>query len=395
MKYAIIIPDGASDLPIEELGGKTPLECANIPNIDSLVQSGRIGTTANIPPSYPAGSDIAIMSLLGYSPEKYYTGRAPLEAAGCDLKVRDDQWVFRCNIVTIIDDIMIDHSAGHISTPEARAIIAAISELLSDSEIELHTGVSYRHLALIPGDMKVTTTPPHDIIGKHISGFLPSGKGSEVLLALMKKAGDLLDGSDINSVRKDLHENPATNIWLWGEGKMPSFPAFKDVYGLTGATITAVDLVRGLTKLIGWDVIPVEGATGYIKTNYEGKGKAAVRALNTHDVVLVHVEGTDEAGHDADHMGKIESLEQIDKHIVKPIISRLKEEGEDWRIMVLPDHPTPCSIRSHTREPVPFCMAGKRIKTANGEFFNENEAKNSGLHISDGSGLMEYFLSVR
>lgn len=212
----------------------------------------------------------------------------------------------------------------------------------------------------------------------------------------MKQANTILKNSDINRVRGDLNENPATDIWLWGEGKMPNFPTFNELYKLDGAAITAVDLVRGISKLIGWQVIEVEGATGYVKTNYKGKGDSAVKALDDHDIVLVHVEGTDEAGHDADYKGKIESLEQIDQHIVGPVVERLEQEGEDWRILILPDHPTPCSTRSHTREPVPFCIAGSRIKpNLTSRSFDEDEAKASDLHITDGAGLMEYFLTVR
>ena len=395
MKYAIIIPDGAADLPIDDLGGKTPLQCADIPNIDSVVERGRIGTTLNLPPNCPAGSDIAIMSVLGYNPGKFYTGRAPLEAAGRGISVSENEWVFRCNIVTIIDEIMEDHSAGHISTPEATAIIEAVSELLKDTEIKMYSGVAYRHLAVIPGKMAVKTTPPHDIIGKHISGYLPSGKGSEILLAMMKKAHDLLKNSDINSVKKDLNENPATDIWLWGQGQMPDLPAFEKQFHLSGAAITAVDLVRGISKLIGWHTIDVEGATGYVDTNYRGKGENAILALDNYDIVMVHIEGTDEAGHNADYAGKIHALEQIDKHIAGPVIQRLEREGEDWRILILPDHPTPCSVRSHTRDPVPFCIAGKRIKSTPETCFDEETAAGSDLDISDGSSLMEYFLTVR
>lgn len=395
MKFAIIIPDGAADEPIDELDGQTPLQRANIPNIDRIVERGRLGTTLNIPEECPAGSDIAIMSVLGYPPEDHYTGRAPLEAVARNIPVGENEWVFRCNIVTIIDEVMEDHSAGQISTPEATKIIEAISETLTGTDIRLHPGVAYRHLAVIPGDLDVTTTPPHNIIGKNISGYLPAGTGSEVLLALMKSAHVLMDNCDINSVRTDLRENPATDIWLWGEGKMPAFPSFRERFGYSGAAITAVDLVRGLSELIGWDVIEVEGATGYVKTNYIGKGQAAVSALDDHDIVLVHVEGTDEAGHDADHAGKICSLEHIDTHIVGPVVRRLEQEGEEWRIVLLPDHPTPCSIRTHTRDPVPFCIAGKGIESMTTRSFNEEEARESDLHIARGSDLMEYFLTVR
>ena len=395
MKYAIIIPDGAADRPIEDLDNKTPLQAANIPNMDRLATEGRIGTTANVPDGFEPGSDIAILSLMGYPPEEFYSGRAPLEAAAHNLRIADDEWVFRCNIVTIIDDIMEDYCAGQISTQEAEPIISALAGTLSETGIRFSLGVGYRHLVIIPGDMNVTTTAPHDILGKPIAKHLPDGRGSEILLALMEKARTILKDCDINAVRKDLGENPATDVWLWGQGKMPSMPAFAERFGLRGASITAVDLVRGLSRLIGWELIEVDGATGYVNTNYAGKGDAAVRAIDDYDLVLVHVEATDEAGHNANYTEKVYALEQIDRHIVGPVLERLKKEGDQWRMMVLPDHPTPCDIRTHTSDPVPFAIAGTGIESLAGGTFCEESAERSDLHISRGSDLMEYFLTVR
>ncbi|HPS53893.1 MAG TPA: cofactor-independent phosphoglycerate mutase [Phycisphaerae bacterium] len=395
MKYAIIIPDGAADLPLDDLGGRTPFEAAKIPTIDSIVAMGRLGTVRNVPDGYPAGSDVAIMSLLGYDPTEYYSGRAPLEAAAMGIKVTDDEWIFRCNLVTIIDDIMEDYSAGHISTEEASAIIAALQSTLNDTSVHLYPGVAYRHIMTVSGDMDVTTTPPHDILGQGIARHLPRGEGSEVLLALMDRARYILADCDINAVRKDLGENPATDIWLWGQGKMPKLDPFFQKYGVHGAAISAVDLVRGIARLMDWDVLTVEGATGYVDTNYEGKGRMAVQALDHYDMVCVHVEGTDEAGHNADFKGKIHALEQIDKYIVAPVLERLKKEGDDWRILILPDHPTPCDVRTHTREAVPFVIAGRGIESGPAERkFTEAQAAQSDLHVEKGCNLMEYFLTV-
>ncbi len=395
MKYAIIIPDGAADEPLDELDGKTPLEAAATPNIDSVAASGKVGSVCNIPPGMPCGSDVAILSLFGYDPTKCYTGRAPLEAAAQELTIADDETIFRCNLVTLVEGKMEDYSAGHISSEEAHALIAELNNVLAGSHVRFHSGVSYRHLMTYKGKVNVTTTPPHDILSKPIAGHLPTGKGADHLRPLIERSWDLLGPHEINNVRRDLGENPATSIWLWGEGKMPTLSPFAERYGLSGAAITAVDLVRGLAKLIGWEVIEVEGATGYLDTNYAGKGAAAVEALDSHDIVCVHVEAPDEAGHNADAKGKAAALEQIDKHIVAPVLERLKAEGDDWRILILPDHPTPCSVRTHTGDPVPFAIAGKGIESVVGESLTEQAAATSDLHVPRGCELMEYFLTVR
>lgn len=395
MKYAIIVPDGAADEPLEELGGKTPLEAARTPNLDAIARQGRVGTVRNIPEGMPAGSDVAILSLLGYNPAEFYTGRAPLEAAAQGLKVSPDAWIFRCNLVTIIDGVMEDHSAGHISTEEGRSIIAKLQAVVAEDGVHFYPGVSYRHLTTIVDDLDVRTTPPHDILGQKARDHLPTGKGAARLCKLMDAGAALLAEEEINAVRRELGENPATNIWLWGEGKMPQLPSFEERFGVKGAAITAVDLVRGLSKLIGWDVIDVPGATGLVDTNYEGKAAAAVAALDTHDVVLVHLEGPDEAGHNADGKAKVLGLERIDEKIVAPILRRLQAEGDEWRILVLPDHPTPCRLRTHTPDPVPFVCAGKRMEHVFANSFTEAGAREGDLHIDTGANLMEFFLTVR
>jgi len=395
MKYAIIVPDGAADEPLDELNGKTPLEVARTPNLNWIAQQGRVGTVCNIPEGMPAGSDVAILSLLGYSPTEFYTGRAPLEAAAQGLKVSPQAWIFRCNLVTIIDGIMEDHSAGHITTEEGRSIIAKLQAALDSDGVHFYPGVSYRHLTTIEADLDVRTTPPHDILGQKAKDFLPAGKGATRLLKLMDAGAGLLAEEEINAVRRELGENPATNIWLWGEGKMPQLPSFAERFGVKGAAITAVDLVRGLAKLIGWDVIDVPGATGLVDTNYEGKAAAAGQALDTHDIVLVHLEGPDEAGHNADAKGKILGLERMDEKVVAPILQRLQAEGDEWRILVLPDHPTPCRLRTHTPDAVPFAIAGKRMLHVFSNPFTEAGAREGDLHIDTGASLMEFFLTVR
>jgi 2,3-bisphosphoglycerate-independent phosphoglycerate mutase len=396
MKYAMIIPDGAADVPLEELGGKTPLEAAHKPHMDWIAAHGKCGTVRNIPKGLPCGSDVAILSVVGYDPKKCYTGRAPLEAAAQGLTIAPDEWVFRCNLVTIIDGVMEDHSAGHISTEEAGAFIDELNRSGGGGlGVHFYRGVSYRHLMTYRGDFDVKTTPPHDILGRKADAYLPKGKGAELLRAIMERGREILVGHEINTVRRELGENPATAIWLWGQGTSPQLTPFAQRFGIQGAAITAVDLVRGLAKLIGWDVIPVEGATGYLDTNYAGKGAAAVAALGDHDLVFVHVEAPDEAGHNANVKGKVAAIEQIDQHIVGPILHRLQDQGEEWRIIVLPDHPTPCTLRTHTPDAVPFAIAGKRIEAVTSEPFTEANAAASDLHIKRGHDLMEYFLTVR
>jgi 2,3-bisphosphoglycerate-independent phosphoglycerate mutase len=395
MKYAIIIPDGAADLPLDELDGQTPLAAADLPNMDSIVSQGRCGTVCNVPDARPCGSDVAIMSVMGYDPMEYYTGRAPLEAAAQKLKVGPDQWIFRCNLVTIIDAVMEDYSAGHIRNEEANKLIDALNEQITDDEVTFYEGVSYRHLMTLSGKCKVKTTPPHDFLGQKTSGYQPKGRGAKKLRKIMGRASEILAEHEVNTVRTDLGENPANAIWLWGQGKMPDLPPFERRFGLSGAVITGVDLVRGLAGLIGWDIIEVEGATGYLDTNYAGKGAAAVEAIDKYDLVFVHVEAPDEAGHNANPQAKIEALQQIDTHIVAPVIDRLKREGDDWRILLLPDHPTPCTLRTHTRTAVPFALAGKDTAGIVDAPFTEQTGEEADLHIERGCNLMEFFLKVR
>jgi len=396
MKYALIIPDGAADVPLDELGGKTPLEAAEIPNIDWIAANGKIGTVQTVPAGMPCGSDVAILSVLGYDPRQYYTGRAPLEAAAQGLRIADDEVVFRCNLVTIVDGRMEDYSAGHISTQEAAALIDELNDKIAVEGVRFYAGVSYRHLMTFRGRAEVQTTPPHDILGQQAAAHLPRGADAAAFRVLMERSRDVLAAHEINTIRTDLGENPATSIWLWGQGKMPTLPAFAGRFGLKGKAITAVDLVRGIARLIGWECVEVEGATGFVDTNYAGKGAAAAAALDEADLVCVHVEAPDEAGHNADAAGKVRALQEVDRHVVGPVLQRLKAEGEgNWRICVLPDHPTPCTLRTHTGQAVPFAIAGERIFAVRADRFTESIAAASDLHIARGCDLMEYFLTVR
>jgi 2,3-bisphosphoglycerate-independent phosphoglycerate mutase len=391
-KFAIIVPDGAADEPIEQFGGKTVLEAAEIPNIDIISQTGRQGMVHTIAKNTTPGSDVAMMSLLGYDPRRFYTGRAPIEAVAMNIRLEPTDWVFRCNLVTIADDKMADHSAGQISTKEGAKLIEDLNKVLGSSAIKFYPGVSYRHLCVIKGvDFDVYTEPPHDIIGQQIARNLPRGKNAEILLDLMARSRQLFAEHEINKVRRDLGENPVSSIWLWGQGKKAAMESFYDKFGLKGAAITAVDLVRGLAKLIGFDLIKVEGATGFVDTNYKGKAQAAIEALAKYDIVLVHIEGPDEAGHAGNAELKKKAVERIDKYIVGPVYQAL-HKYDNWRILVMPDHPTPVSSQAHSSQPVPFAMAGTGVAGILKKPFSEANAAQAGLKIENGYELMEYFI---
>ncbi len=394
-KYAIIIPDGAADEPLDIFDGKTVIEAADIPNIDAISIEGKQGLVRTIPEGMPAGSDVAQMSVLGYDPKRYYTGRAPLEAAAMGIHLAGDEWVFRCNMVTFADKLMADHSAGHISTDEAIRLIEGLQRAVDDKQIKFHTGVGYRHLCVISGRNfeKVRTTPPHDIIDEKYTKYLPRGKDAELLIDIMARSQKLFENHDINRVRRDLGENPVSSVWLWGQGQRAMLDSFSRKYGKKGAVITAVDLVRGIAKLIHFDVIEVEGATGYVNTNYHGKGQAAIEALEDYDIVLVHIEAPDEAGHSGNAMLKRKALEQIDKYIVGPVHEALKQYSQH-RILVMPDHPTPVQLRGHTDEPVPLALSGTKINGALNMPFGEQNAARSGFRIEQGHEMMEYFLKI-
>ena len=394
MKYVIVIPDGAADRPTEALGGRTPFEVARIPNMDRIAAQGRLGTVQTVPPGMEPGSDVAILSLLGYDPVKSYTGRAPLEAAARGIEPGPEDWVFRCNLVTVFGGEMIDYSAGHIKTPEAEVLIRALEEQEGSDALRFYPGVGYRHLLVVRGEtFKVRTTPPHDILGRAVRKYLPKGKGADRLRELMDASREVLEDHPVNQIRRDLGENPASQIWLWGQGQRPNLTSFKKRWDLSGAAITAVDLVRGIARLIDWDTVDVPGATAYYDTDYAGKGNAGASALEDHDVVVVHVEATDEAGHNGDAREKVMALESIDRHVVGPLLAALDAQDEPWRILVAPDHETPLDIRTHESRPVPFAMMGHGVDPGRGQqAMTEADARRTGMHVAVGHELLEYFL---
>ncbi len=393
MKYALILPDGAADEPVSELEGQTPLAAANTPNMDWISANGRQGTIVTVPEGFTPATDVATLSVLGYDPRKYYTGRAPIEAAALGVDLSTSDIVFRCNLVTIVDGEMADFSAGHIASAEAAKIIDELNQRVATESIRFHPGVSYRHLMVIEGgaDMQVECQPPHDIPNQPVAGHLPKGRDAKQIRGLMDQAAALLSDHEINAVRRDLGENPATNIWLWGQGRALKLPSFEQRFGLKGATIAAVDVIRGLAVGVGFDLIDVAGATGYLDTNFRGKGEAGVAALDDYDFVVVHVEAADEAGHIGDAAAKVKALEQIDEHIVGPVLSRIRT-FKDWKIMVAPDHPTPVATRMHSAVPPPFCIAGTGVQTVLGRPFSEANGNEADLHCDPGFELIEYML---
>ncbi|MDD5194374.1 MAG: cofactor-independent phosphoglycerate mutase [Candidatus Omnitrophica bacterium] len=395
MKYIVIVPDGAADYPIEMLGGKTPLEAAEMPYTKALAKAGTLGRVKTIPKGFVASSDVANLSLLGYEPQKYYCGRGPLEAANLNVELGAEDLAFRCNLITEAEGKISDYSAGHVSDREAKILIESINKHLGNKDIKFYHGKSYRNLMVYRGALglglhELKYFAPHDIMGEAIETHLPQGKNSQVIVDLMKLSGEFLREHEINKVRIDLKENPANMIWLWGAGAKPAMPLFKDKFGITGAVISAVDLIEGIGRIIGMKVIKVKGATGYYDTNYLGKAQAGLKALNEADFVFIHIEATDEAGHNQDLRMKITCLERIDKMVIGTIVEKLK--GQDYRILITPDHPTPVAKRTHTDEPVPFLIAGAGIESAGFSAYSENDAARSNLYFDNGTALLEYFL---
>jgi len=396
MKYIVIVPDGMADHPIEALGNKTPLEVANTTNMDYLAQNGTTGLVQTIPDGMKPGSDIGNMAILGYDPKTYHTGRAPLEAASMGIKLADDEVAFRCNLVTVEGSKMVDYSAGHITTKEASILIQTLNEEVDLEGVKFYPGKSYRHLLVLKvrdpeAYLKLQTTPPHDISNKDIKSYLPKGSASEMLLKLIEKSKVIFEHHEINKVRLDLKENPANMIWLWGQGTKPQLPSFSEKYGVKGAIISAVDLVTGIGQLAGLEVIDVPGITGYYDTNYLGKAKYALKALKKKDFVFIHIEATDEAGHNGDAKAKIAAIERVDKDIVGTILNHF-DKYDDVRILLLPDHPTPVELRTHTSEPVCFVMFGKGIAQDGSAVFSEAAAAEKGIKFKSGEELMAYFM---
>jgi 2,3-bisphosphoglycerate-independent phosphoglycerate mutase len=397
MKYVIVIPDGCADEPQASLGGKTPLQAARTPNMDRIARMGLVGRSDNVPPSLTPASDVATLSLFGYDPLVVYTGRAPLEAAAMGLKLGPSDWAIRCNLVYVDNEELRDFTAGHITLEAGKALMTAIQAELGGGALEFHAGVSYRNLLIYRGQgapvgPDTKTQPPHDIPDKPIAGYLPTGPGSAVLRDLMQQSREVLRDHPVNQARRAAGERPATQIWLWGQGRAPSLRAFADVYGKTAAIVSAVDLVRGVGMLLGWTRIDVPGATGYLDTDYAAKGRYGIEALKSHDLVCVHVEAPDEASHEGRADEKVKALERIDEHIVGPLLAALPAQGE-WRILVSPDHRTLLRTRSHAHGMVPFTAAGTGISAKGQPLYDEAVADQASQVFAKGHELMRWFLA--
>ncbi len=409
MKYIILLGDGMADRPLAELGGRTCLQAARTPNMDRLASLGEVGMVHTVPAGFPPGSDVANLSVLGYDPKLYYSGRSPLEAASIGVELGPDDVAYRCNLVTLRvtggrsaspggrKAVMEDFSAGHISTQEGRQLIEEIDARLGSDRLRFHPGVSYRHLLVWKGGKAdVECTPPHDIQDKDVTDYLPRGDGDDVLNQLMEASYDVLSGHPVNKARAEKGRRQANSIWLWGQGRRPSMPTFREKYGLEGAVISAVDLTKGIGIYAGFEVINVPGATGWIDTNYVGKAEHALWALKTKDIVYLHVEAPDEAGHTGDLKNKMRAIEDFDEFVVGNIIHGMKQFDE-YRIMVLPDHPTPIEIRTHTAEPVPFAIYDNtRERSGDPVPYDERIAgRREASVFTEGHRLMDHFLTKR
>ena len=399
MKYLVLIPDGMADEKLPQLGNMTPMEKAYKPTMDNLARRSFVGTVSNVPNGMVPESDTANMAILSFDPKIYSKGRSPLEAFSIGIKMADDETAYRCNVVTLTendgeyeDQIILDHSADEISTAEADELIKALEADMGDEKRKFYTGISYRHCLIWKnGDDKYDFTRPHDILGKRIGEYLPKVEnGGEEFLNLMKRSYEILKNHPVNIARKERGLKPANSAWLWSPGKKPQLPSFKEKWGLNGVVISAVDLIKGIGLCAGMRSIDVEGATGNVHTNYEGKANAAIQAFKDGaDYVYVHVEGPDECGHRAEIDNKVLSIELIDKKILAPVYEYLKNSGDDFKIMVLPDHPTPLAIRTHSITPVPFFIYSSLGDVEGVESFNEFTAKATNNYISKGHTLMD------
>lgn len=403
MKYAVILMDGMADEAIESLGGMTPLAYAKTPMISQLAKTSEIGNVQTIPEGCAKGSDTANLCVLGYNPQEYYFGRSPLEALSMGVNLKETDVTFRTNVVTLSEEEdyenkrILDHSADEITTQESQQLINSIETELGDEIKKFYPGISYRHLLVWDhGSCEVKLTPPHDILEKCIKDYKPQGDHSEEIWELMKKSYDILKDHPVNQSRKERGLRPANSIWIWGEGTKPNLPLFEEKYQLHGAVISAVDLIKGIGIGAGMTSIDVEGATGNVHTNYEGKAQAAIDWLinKEQDFVYVHLEGPDECGHRNELENKIKSIELIDEKIIKPIYEALKDKGEDFRLLILPDHPTPLRLRTHTGDPVPYMLFDSRKvnEEDDNKEYTESYAVNNGDLIKEGYTLMDHFL---
>jgi len=400
MKYIVLQGDGMADWPVAELGNKTPLEYARTPNMDRIASLGILGLTHTIPEGYPSGSDVGTLSLLGYDPSRYHTGRSPIEAASMGVELGPTDIAFRCNLVTLGigangEEIMDDFSAGHITSAEASELILAINRELGTEALAFYPGVSYRHLLVWHGGKeKMQTTPPHDITGQRIAGRLPEGEGSETLRELMHHSRTILAAHPVNKQRQASGHKPASSIWLWGQGRRPAVPTIHERFGLDGSVISAVDLVRGIGVLAGLEVINVPGATGFLDTNYLGKAEYGLESLKHKDFLFLHVEATDEAGHMGAADKKVQALEDFDQKVVGTILAGLRVHPE-WRVLLMPDHATPVAIKTHSDDPVPFAILSSEDLTRGNQKpvqYNEPCAKSTGIVVPHAWRIMERFI---
>lgn len=401
MKYLILVPDGAGDEKIDALGGKTPLEVADMPFIDGLAAKGEVGMVRTIPPGVAPGSDAANLSVMGYDPAVYLTGRSPLEAASIGIEMSDTDVAFRTNIITLAGDgayedlIIKDHSSGDITTEEADELIKAVNEAFADDEIQFYTGTSYRHCMIVHnGGTDYELTPPHDVLEQRVGDHLPKGEGSAFITDMMKKSYDILKDHPVNKARIERGLNPANSLWIWGQGKKPQLSSFYDRYQLTGTAISAVDLIKGIAICAGLSSVDVEGATGTLHTNFKGKADAAIREFRDgKDFVYVHLEGPDECSHQGDMEGKLQCLHDIDQKVLKPIVEALREDGEAFKILEVPDHRTPLAIRTHSATPVPFVIYDSRAEKAEdtSRQFNEKSGE-FGSYYDSGFALADHFI---
>lgn len=401
MKYLVVLCDGMADTPVEKLGGKTPMEAANKPYMDALAQKSEVGMCKTVADGLKPGSDVANLSVLGYDAKTCYSGRSPLEAANLGIDLNDNQIALRCNLVTLSDAdryedrVMVDYCGGDISTEEADELIKALQQHFGNETYHFYTGVQYRHCLVVNGGtLGLELTPPHDISDRVIGQYLSKAPQARQFIDIMKESVAVLENHPVNVARKAKGLRPANSAWFWGEGKRPNLDNFTEKFGIKGSVVSAVDLIRGIGRLSGMNVAVVEGATGYIDTNFDGKANAAIDEFkNGQDFVFVHLEAPDECGHRGETDNKVRAIELIDEKILEPVAEYLKSTNEHYRVLVMPDHPTPIAVKTHTSNPVPFMIYDSEVEQ-NGVKFTEENAKGTGLYIDDSRKLMPRFLNI-
>ncbi|MBS7224392.1 MAG: cofactor-independent phosphoglycerate mutase [Clostridiaceae bacterium] len=401
MKYVVVLGDGMADEPIDQLGGKTPLAYANTPMMDRLAQTGEVGLAKTIPDGMKPGSDTANLAVLGYDPEKYYSGRSPLEALSIGVPMQPTDIALRCNIVTLSEEpdipyaerTIIDHSSDEISTEDAAVLMEAVREAFEDETYKFYVGTSYRHCLIWDGGVVQDITPPHDILGKVIGSYLPA---DDKLREMMEKSYDILNNHPLNLARAAAGKRKANSCWFWGVGTKPALSSFTEKTGKTGAMISAVDLLKGIAVGAGMQVLHVEGATGGLTTNYEGKAAAAVKALleDGNDFAYIHVEAPDEMGHQGSVENKVKAIEYLDGRVIRPLHGALSASGEDFRILIMPDHPTPIRLRTHTGDPVPYLLYDSTKSAGTGVLYNEAAAETTGVYVEHGYTLIDKLLEL-